>query len=181
MGYYGFHGDENVDENAARGSDFLAGVTAAWEDTALKAAGPGCRVVRARFGLVLGGRGGVLGKMLPLARLGLGGPLGSGKQWFPWVHIDDLVGNLLFLLDRDGLEGPFNCCAPNPVRNRDLARAVHRPAFMRLPGFLIRFVLGEFGTVILRGQKAVPLRLIEAGYQFRRPDLESALADLLKR
>jgi len=185
VGYYGFRGDEDVDESAARGGDFLAGITAAWEDAAGKAAGPACRVVLARFGLVLGGRGGVLGKMLPMARLGLGGPLGSGRQWFPWIHIDDLVGALLFLLDRDGLEGPFNVCAPNPVRNRDLARAlgraVHRPAIMRMPGFIIRLVLGEFGTVILRGQKVSPRRLLEAGYPFRHPNLAGALEDLLGR
>jgi len=183
VGYYGFRGDENVDESAARGNDFLAGVTSAWENAARKAAGPACRVVLARFGLVLAGHGGVLGKMLPLARLGLGGPLGSGRQWFPWVHIDDLLGALLFLLDRNGLEGPFNLCAPNPVRNRDLARAlghaVHRPAIMRMPGFLIRLVLGEFGTIILRGQKVSPRRLLEAGYPFSHPDLASALDDLL--
>jgi uncharacterized protein (TIGR01777 family) len=185
VGYYGFHDDEDIDESAVRGGDFLADVTAAWEDTARQAAGPSCRVVLARFGLVLGGRGGVLNKMLPLARLGLGGPLGNGRQWFPWVHLDDLVGALLFLLDRDDLEGPFNVCTPNPVRNRDLARvlgrAVRRPAFIRTPGFLIRLVLGEFGTVILRGQKVVPRRLLEAGYSFRHPDLAGALADLLKR
>jgi uncharacterized protein (TIGR01777 family) len=185
VGFYGFHGDEEIDESAPGGSDFLAGVCAAWENAALAAAGPGCRVVRARFGLVLGEKGGVLGKMLPLARLGLGGPLGSGKQWFPWVHAADLVSALLFLLDRNDLDGPFNLCSPHPVRNRELAlalgRALHRPAFLRAPGFIIRLVLGQFGTVILRGQKAVPRRLLEAGYVFRHPDLEGALAGLLKR
>ena len=185
VGYYGFHGDEVIDESASHGSDFLAGVCAAWESAARTAAVPNGRVVLARFGLVLGEKGGVLGKMLLLARLGLGGPLGSGKQWFPWVHIDDLVGALLFLLDRDGLEGPFNCCAPNPVRNRDLARALgralHRPAFLRVPGFLIRFVLGEFGNIILRGQKTVPRRLLDAGYSFRHPELAGALAELFRR
>jgi uncharacterized protein len=185
VGYYGFHGDEDIDESAPGGSDFLAGVCAAWEEAALPAAGPGRRVVRARFGLVLGEKGGVLGKMLPLARLGLGGPLGSGKQWFPWVHVDDLVGALLFLLDREDLDGPFNLCSPHPVRNRELAqalgRALHRPAFVRAPGFIIRLGLGKFGTVILRGQKTIPRRLLEAGYVFHHPDLDSALAVLLKR
>jgi uncharacterized protein (TIGR01777 family) len=185
VGYYGFRGDEEIDESAPGGSDFLAGVCAAWEEAAMAAAGPGCRVVRARFGLVLGEKGGVLGKMLPLARLGLGGPLGSGKQWFPWVHVDDLVGALLFLLDREDLDGPFNICSPHPVRNRELAqalgRALHRPAFLRAPGFVIRLALGKFGTVILRGQKTVPRRLLEAGYVFRHPDLDSALVVLLKR
>jgi hypothetical protein len=184
VGYYGFHGDEEIGENAAAGGDFLAGVCAAWEEAARAAAGPNVRVVLARFGLVLGEKGGVLGKMLPLARLGLGGPLGSGKQWFSWVHIDDLIGALLFLLDRDGLDGPFNVCSPHPVRNRDLSRALgrafHRPALLRTPGFLIRLVLGPFGNVILRGQKTVPRRLLEAGYSFRRADLENALAEILK-
>jgi uncharacterized protein (TIGR01777 family) len=142
-------------------------------------------VVRCRFGIVLGGRGGALGQMLPLFKLGLGGALGSGRQWFSWIHVDDLVDALVFALDRPALAGVINMDAPNPVRNRDLAkalgRALHRPAVIRVPGFALRIALGEFSLALLRGQKVIPVRLRATGFVYRFPEIDSALADILAR
>jgi len=183
VGYYGFRDDEELDEKGAPGDDFLAQVTRRWEETALQAAENGHRVILARFGLVLGETGGTLGQMVPLYKFGLGGPLGDGRQWFSWIHIDDLAAAVLFLVGRGDISGPVNVCAPNPVRNRDLAKALgrtlRRPSFLRAPAFAIRLLLGEFGTVVLKGQRVVPRRLLEAGFGFRFPSLEVALADLL--
>jgi uncharacterized protein (TIGR01777 family) len=185
IGYYGFRGDEDVDESGLAGQDFLAGVTAAWEAEAARAEAKLVRVVRCRFGIVLGGRGGALGQMLPLYRLGLGGPLGSGRQWFSWIHVDDLVDALIFALDRPALAGAVNMDAPAPVRNRDLAkalgRALRRPAFLRMPGFALRIALGEFSLALLRGQKVIPAKLLAAGFAFRYPEIGAALADILPR
>jgi uncharacterized protein len=185
IGYYGFRGDEDIDESGLPGQDFLAGVTAAWEEEASRAEAKGVRVVRGRFGIVLGGRGGALGQMLPLYKLGLGGPLGSGRQWFSWIHIDDLVDALVFALDHPSLDGAVNMDAPYPVRNRDLAKALgrtlHRPAVIRVPGFALRIALGEFSLALLRGQKVIPAKLRGAGFVFRFPDIDSALADMLSK
>ena len=185
IGYYGFRGDEDVDESGLAGQDFLAGVTAAWEAEASRAEAKGVRVVRGRFGIVLGGRGGALGQMLPLYRLGLGGPLGSGRQWFSWIHVDDLVAALVFALDHPALAGAVNMAAPAPVRNRDLAkalgRALRRPAVLRVPGFALRIALGEFSLALLRGQKVIPAKLLAAGFVFRYPGIDAALAQILAK
>lgn len=185
IGYYGFRGDEDVDESGLTGQDFLAGVTAAWEAEAARAEAKGVRVVRGRFGIVLGGRGGALGAMLPLFRLGLGGPLGSGHQWFSWIHADDLVDALIFALDHPSLAGAVNMDAPNPVRNRELTkalgRALHRPAILHVPGFALRIALGEFSLSLLRGQKVIPAKLLAAGFVFRHPEIDTALADILSQ
>jgi uncharacterized protein (TIGR01777 family) len=184
VGYYGFRGDEDVDESALPGQDFLAGVTTAWEAEAIRAEAKGVRVVRGRFGLVLGGGGGMLGPLLPLYKAGLGGPLASGRQWMSWIHADDLAAALAFVLERPDLFGAVNMCAPNPVRNREFARTLgrvlRRPAFFRVPGFALRIALGEFAVALINGQRVLPRRLLDAGFAFRQPELGPALADILK-
>ena len=184
VGYYGFHGDEALDENSPPGNDFLASVCREWEASALKAQPLGARVVLCRFGIVLGGNGGALGEMIPIFKKGLGSPLGSGKQWLSWIHQQDLVRIFLFLMEREDLSGPFNCAAPEPVRNKDLTRilgkVLGRPTFMpSVPGFVIRMVKGEFGSVLLKGQKVIPEKLLKAGFQFKYPDMLIALKDLV--
>jgi uncharacterized protein (TIGR01777 family) len=184
VGYYGFHGDEEVTEEAPPGSDFLAAVAVEWEEEAMKAQQKGARVCITRFGIVLGANGGALGQMIPLFKKFVGGPIGSGRQWFSWVHVDDLTEAFSFLLKHPELSGAFNVCSPNPVRNRDLAKAIgkalHRPSFMPAPAFMVRLVLGEFGSVILKGQKVVPQRLLESGFEFRHPDIEEAIGGIVR-
>lgn len=184
VGYYGFRGDETLNEDCPPGKDFLASVAREWEAAALKAETLGARVLVCRFGIVLGPGGGALGEMIPLFKKGLGSPLGSGRQWFSWIHQKDLVRIFLFLMERKDLSGPFNCTAPDPVRNKNLAEilgeALGRPVFMpAVPGFVVRMVKGEFGNVLLKGQRVAPERLLKEGFQFRFPDLKSALGDLL--
>jgi uncharacterized protein len=186
VGYYGFREDEEIAEEAPPGGDFLASVAKDWEAAAGKAAKYGAGVVVCRFGIVLGRRGGALQQMLPVYKAWLGAPLGSGRQWFPWVHEEDLVGIFLFLIDRQDAAGPFNCSAPHPVRNSEMTRAIGRalgvPTLpIGVPGFVLRIVLGEFGSVLLKGQKVLPKRLGELGYRFRFPAIDEALADLLKK
>ncbi len=184
VGYYGFHGDEELTEDAPPGDDFLAGVARVWEEEAFKAREKGVRVVITRFGIVVGKNGGALGQMIPLFQKFLGGPLGGGTQWFSWVHMDDLAEAFAFLLKRPDLSGPFNVCSPIPVRNRDLAKALgkalRRPSFMPAPAFMIRLILGEFGSVILKGQRVVPRRLLESGFVFQYPDIERAVASVVR-
>jgi uncharacterized protein (TIGR01777 family) len=184
VGYYGFRGDEEICEDDAPGSDFLAVVCRQWEDAAFKAEARGVRVVVTRFGIVLG-KGGALAKMLPLFRLGLGGRLGGGDQWFSWIHMEDLMGAMEFLLARESASGPYNLTSPNPVRNSDLAaslgRVLHRPAVLPAPGVMIRLAMGELGNVVLRGQRVIPARLGEAGYTFRYPAIEEALESALNQ
>lgn len=179
VGYYGFHGDEEITEEFPPGTDWLAKVSVEWEGEALKARAKGARVVITRFGIVLGEKGGALGQMVPLFKKFIGGPIGSGKQWFSWVHINDLAGAFVFLMKHPEILGSVNVCAPNPVRNKDLAKALgkalHRPSFMPAPGFMIKLVLGEFGSVILEGQRVLPRRLLENGFVFQYPDIEKAL------
>lgn len=183
VGYYGFCEDEILDETAPPGSDFLARIAREWEEEAWKAEAKGIRVVITRFGIVLGEKGGALGQMLPLFRKFLGGPIGSGRQWFSWIHIDDLAEAFVFLLKRPEISGPVNLCSPNPVRNRDLAKAIgkalHRPSFLWAPGFMVKLVLGEFGSVVLEGQRVVPRKLLDQGFQFRYPDIEKAIKSVL--
>ena len=183
VGYYGFTGDEELAEEAPAGTDFLARLAYDWEQEALRAQDKGARVIVTRFGIVLGKGGGALGQMIPLYKLGLGGPLGSGRQWFSWVHMHDLARAFSFLIAHGEAAGPVNLCAPQPVRNRDLARAIgrvlHRPAFLPAPGFMIRFVLGEFGSVLLKGQRVVPRYLQEHGFAFHFPDIERAVRDII--
>ncbi len=181
VGYYGFCGDEVLTEQSPPGDDFLARLARDWEQEALRA---GEGVALLRYGVILGGREGALAKMIPLFKKYLGGPLGSGNQWFSWIHIQDLIEVVRFLLDRPDLTGPVNCTAPEPVRNRDLTRALaktlRKPAPMPpVPGLVIRTVLGEFGNVLLEGQRVIPDRLNQAGFSFAYPSIEPALKDLV--
>ena len=183
VGFYGFLGDEAVDEAAPPGDDFLAALCRDWEAEAYRAAERGVRVVITRFGIVLGKRGGALAQILRPFKFFMGGKLGSGRQWFSWIHQDDLCRAISFLATQGGVEGPFNLTAPQAVTNRHLAKAVgrvlHRPSFMPTPGFVLRMVLGEFGSVLLEGQRVIPDKLIKAGFEFKYPGLDTALTDLL--
>jgi uncharacterized protein (TIGR01777 family) len=185
VGYYGFCGDEELTEKSPHGEDFLAQMAVEWEGEALKAKEKGARVVITRFGIVLGEKGGALGQMIPLFKKYIGGPIGSGKQWFSWVHIKDLAEAFSFLIQHPEVSGPVNVCAPNPVRNKDLAKAIgkalHRPSFMPAPGFMVKLVLGEFGSVILEGQKVIPKRLLDSGFAFQYPDITKALQSILSQ
>jgi len=183
VGYYGPRGAEPVDENDPSGSGFLAEVARKWEASTSEAESLGVRRAVIRTSMVLG-PGGALMKMLPFFRLGLGGPLGSGKQAVPWIHLDDEVGAILFLLGAPGssagLAGPFNLAAPETATSRSFAhalgRVLHRPAFLPAPGLALRLILGEMAQeVLLSGVQAVPSRLLAAGYQFHQPRLDAAL------
>jgi uncharacterized protein (TIGR01777 family) len=182
VGYYGFCGDEELTEESPHGDDFLARIASEWEGEALKAKEKGARVVITRFGIVMGEKGGALGQMIPLFKKFIGGPIGSGRQWFSWVHIKDLAEAFTFLLKHPEISGPVNVCSPNPVRNKDLAkalgRALHRPSFMPAPGFMIKLVLGEFGSVILEGQRVIPKRLLDSGFAFQYPEIDKALQEI---
>lgn len=183
VGYYGFHQDEELTENIPAGNDFLARLAYDWEQEALRAEGKGARVVMTRFGIVLGKNGGALGQMIPLFKFFLGGPLGSGKQWFSWVHMHDLAEAFGFLLKHPEIKGAINLCSPQPVRNADLGKAIgrvlHRPSFLPAPGFMIKLILGEFGSVLLEGQRVIPRRLLDAGFKFKYPDIENALKNII--
>ncbi len=183
VGYYGFQGDEELTEASPPGKDFLAQLAVEWEGEALKAQAKGCRVVITRFGIVLGEKGGALDQMIPLFKKFVGGPIGSGRQWFSWIHIQDLVEAFVFLLRNRDVSGPVNLCAPYPVRNEGLAkaigRALNRPSFLPAPGFMIKMALGEFGSVILEGQRVVPRRLLDKGFVFQYPDIDQALQNIV--
>ena len=183
VGYYGFHEDEEITEETPPGSDFLALMARDWEAEARKAEAFGVRVICCRFGIVLGERGGALDQMIPLFKRGLGSPLGSGNQWFPWIHQQDLSRIFLFLLVQKEAAGPINCTVPNPVRNKELTRilaeVLGKPAFLpAVPGFMLRIILGEFGNVLLKGQKVLPQKLIGLGFRFEFPALKEALQNL---
>lgn len=204
VGYYGPCGDELITEHSPPGDGFLADVCKRWEAVAHEAAigrdagavgwnaadesaatssqRAGVRVVTARLGLILGDGGALPTMMLPF-RLFAGGPLGSGRQWMPWIHIDDCVGLIRYAIENEALDGPLNVSAPEPVRNgqfaKTLGRVMGRPSFMPAPGFAMRAVLGEMATMVLSGQRAVPEKALQAGYRFRYTDLEAALRDVL--
>ena len=170
-------------ETEGPADDFLGQVCQDWEAAAAEASELGVRVAQARIGLVLGPGGGALDAMLTPYKLGLGGKLGDGRQWWPWVHIDDTVGGLRFALETESLEGPFNLCAPTPVRQdeftRVLARLLGRPAVLRVPRFALRLGAGEFSHEVLTSRRVVPTRLEEAGYAFKFGRLVDALSDAL--
>jgi uncharacterized protein len=184
-GYYGDRGDESLTEQSENGKDFLAKITKDWESEAFNAQESGHRVAVMRFGVVLGRDGGAIKQMFPLFRLGVGGPLGTGKQWFPWIHIEDLLFAIAFILKNDIANGAFNFCAPEPVRQGDFAQTLGkmlcRPAFMPAPAFIFRHILGEFGASLLNSQKAIPDRLSEVGFSFEYPNIEDALENILKK
>jgi uncharacterized protein (TIGR01777 family) len=178
VGYYGTSETATFDETSAPGNDFLAEVCVAWEATADNAATLGMRVTKVRTGLVLGSDGGALAKLLPLFKLGVGGVVASGKQWYPWIHIDDQVG--IYLHAIDGTTGVLDATAPNPVRNAEFTRAlgaaVHRPTFLPTPAFAIQVAFGEGAIVVTDGQRVLPTRTLATGYRFRYETLEPALA-----
>ena len=182
-GYYGNRGDGLLNEDEKPGNDFLASVSADWEAEALKAAAKGIRVALMRFGVVLGKDGGALAKMIPAFRYFVGGPIGSGNQWFPWIHLTDLMTAILFVIEHPQVSGPLNFCAPNPVRNRELASTLgeilRRPAIMPAPAFMVRALLGEFGNVLLDSQRAVPATLLSHGFEFQYPDIKSAIKEVV--
>lgn len=184
VGWYGDGGERELHEDMPQVTDdFAAQLCGAWEETALRAGELGLRVVLVRTGLVLSADGGMLKRLLLPFRLGLGGRLGDGRQWMPWVHIADQIALMDFLLQREEARGPYNACAPQPVRNAEFARALgqalHRPAILPAPAFALRAGLGELSELLLGGQRAVPTRLLEAGFSFRFTHLDVALADLL--
>lgn len=185
VGYYGAgQQDTALDEQAPPGDDFLARLCRDWEAEAQRAETKGVRVVRARIGVVLGRGGGALEQMARPFRMFVGGKTGKGRQWFSWIHMDDLTAACSFLLSHEELSGAFNLTAPEPVQNRDFAkalgRALHRPSWLPVPGFALRAALGEFGKTLLEGQRVVPARLSASGFSFRFPQLDTALADLLE-
>jgi uncharacterized protein (TIGR01777 family) len=177
IGWYGARGDERVDESEPAGDDFLAGVVERWEAEAQRAEELGMRVVRARTGVVLASEGGALEKMLPPFKMGVGGPVAGGRQYVPWVHLDDVIGAILLLLDRGS--GAYNVTAPEPVTNGELSkalgRALHRPAIAPVPALALKLLYGEMGRIVTTGVRAVPRRLTAEGYAFKRPDLDDAL------
>jgi uncharacterized protein (TIGR01777 family) len=180
VGFYGPRGDEEVTEAAPPGDDFLAGVCRDWEREAERAGAVGAREVRLRIGVVLGDGGGSLERMLLPFKLFVGGPVGDGRQWFPWVHLADVVGATLWALDHDDLRGPVNVTAPEPVRFRDFAEALgrrlHRPSWLPVPAFALRLALGQMAEVVVTGQRAVPAALLASGYAFKFPRVAEALA-----
>ena len=185
VGYYGASEDARFDEGAPRGQGFLAELCGEWEAATGVAAGAGVRTAIIRTGVVLGQGGGALAKMLLPFKLGVGGPLGGGRQWVSWIHIDDLTSLLAFVLTHPDAAGVFNATAPQPVTMTQLAkslgRALHRPALMPVPAFMLRLALGEVADVLLTGQYVEPARAVAAGFRFRFADVDSALRDIVTR
>ncbi|NPA92572.1 MAG: TIGR01777 family protein [Chloroflexi bacterium] len=183
VGYYGDRGNDLLDEHAPPGDDFLARLCVDWEASTSSVEGLGMRRVILRTGIVLSREGGALPRMMRPIQWGLGGPLGAGNQWMPWIHIHDQVAAMSFLLTHEEAHGPFNLTAPQPVTNAELTRAIarklHRPAFLRVPAWALRLAFGEMSQVLLASQRALPQRLLELGFQFRFPTLDAALDDLL--
>ena len=182
VGYYASSETETYTEASPAGHDFLAELCRQWEHEAQRAAELGMRVAIVRTGVVLGSDGGALAAMLPIFRLGLGGVLGSGKQWTSWIHIDDIVG--IYRMALDGASGTFNGTAPHPVTNieftQQLGAALRRPAVFAVPGFALRMALGEASEVLLTGARVLPQHTLESGYMFRFTAVEDALRDLLQ-
>ncbi len=182
-GYYGPRGDEELTEDSPPGQDFLARLAQDWEAEALKAQDLGVRTVITRFGIVLGPQGGMLEQLVPLFKKFVGGPVGSGEQWLSWIHQIDLARAFLFLPEHPILAGPVNFTSPNPVRNKDFAKALGkalgRPAFMPAPAFMMRLMLGELADVVLTGQKILPRKLAAANFEFLYPTIDQALENLL--
>ncbi len=183
IGYYGARQDEPLREDAPSGAGFLASLCREWEAAARAAERLGVRVVLPRVGIVLGKNGGALAKMLPVFRLGLGGPLGNGTQWLSWIHLDDLIELLLFLLDR-AVGGPVNATAPHPVTNEEFSRVLgqtlERPVWLRTPAFVLKLLLGQMAEeLLLTGQRVLPARAEAMGFRFRYPTLSEALHAIL--
>jgi uncharacterized protein len=184
IGYYGNRGDEVLTEESKPGEDFLARLPQEWEAEAVKAEGLGVRVARLRFGIILAKHGGALPQMMRPLKFGVGGRIGSGRQWMSWVTLDDVVGVLRMALENGAARGAVNVVAPEPARNakftKELARTMHRPAIFPAPEFALRLALGEMAdALLLASQRVKPERLVQLGYQFAQPDLGSALGHVL--
>ncbi len=183
VGYYGDTGDTEPAEDAPQGHGWLALVCSAWEKQAQQAAEVGVRVVLPRIGIVLATDGGALPRLVQPFRFFIGGPLGNGRQYLPWIHIDDLVGIMLLALDTPSVSGPLNAVAPEQITNRDVAhaigRALGRPSWLPVPGFALTLALGEFGTSLLEGQRLAPRTLLDAGFRFRHTAFADTLPALL--
>ncbi len=186
VGYYGSRGDEILREESPSGDGFTAEVCRLWEGATQSAAAAGIRTAQMRFGVVMSADGGALPKMLPPFRLGLGGRLGSGRQWSSWVSVDDVVGAIHHVLNHDTLQGAVNTVSPNPVTNAEftstLASVLHRPAIFPMPAFAVKLIFGEMGEELFLGSLRVePAKLAASGYQFKHPGLKNALKDILQR
>ena len=183
VGFYGDRNDVVLEEGAFPGQDFLADLCVNWEKEAVRAKSKGVRVVIMRFGVILGKKGGALSKMMPAYRMFVGGPLGDGMQWFSWIHIDDLLSAMKYLMEHPEVEGPVNFCAPKPVRNKDfsrtLAHILNRPAFFRVPAWMMRTVAGELGNLALFSQRVYPAKLLNAGFKFKHSTIDSALSAII--
>ncbi len=183
VGYYGNRGEAELTEDSGPGDDFLAELCQAWEAEAKRAEELGVRVVMLRTGVVLGLGGGALQQMLLPFKMGLGGPVGNGQQWMPWVSLDDVIGIILHAIGVTDVKGPVNVTAPNPVRNSEftktLGKVLHRPAFLPVPPFVLKVLLGEFADVLLASQRILPTRIQQWGYAFRHPTVEEALRAVL--
>lgn len=179
VGYYGARNDEFVTEDTLPADDFLADVCKQWEAAALKAQEFDVRVVLIRIGGVLESDGGALSQMVIPFKFFVGGPIGSGRQWFSWIHRDDVLGIIKYVLEHEDISGPVNATAPNPVTNKEfsdvLGRALHRPSCFAVPGFVVKLSLGELGSVLLTGQRVLPERALQAGYKFKYADVHKAL------
>ncbi len=186
VGFYGERGDEELDESSVKGSGFLADVAEAWENATQIAVEAGIRVANIRFGMVLSPQGGGLAKMLLPFKMGLGGTLGNGRQYMSWISMNDVVAIIRHIIQEESLQGPINLVAPEPVTNRRftkiLGRVLHRPAFIPVPRFVLSIILGEMARELLfASAKAQPVKLLESGYSFVEPNLETALRNLLGR
>lgn len=184
VGYYGDRGDAVLTESEPAANDFLGEACAAWEREAIAAESLGVRVVRVRFGTVLGPNGGALKQMLPPFKLGVGGPIAGGKQWMAWIHRADLIAMILFLIRESTVRGVFNGCSPHPVTNKEFSQALgdvlHRPAIIPVPGFAVKLLFGEMAEVVLASQRVVPDAALRAGFTFQYPDAHGALAEILR-
>lgn len=185
VGYYGPVESDTVTESCRKGGGFLADMCDAWEKEALQAESAAVRTVCARIGIVLEKDGGALAKMLPPFQFFIGGPLGSGRQWLPWIHRADVIGAILFCLGNPKISGPVNFTAPSPAAMKDfcktLGEVLRRPSWAPVPDFVLQILLGEMSIVLLTGQKAFPEKLLQAGFAFRYPDLKDALISILKK
>jgi uncharacterized protein len=184
-GYYGNRGDETLTEESQPGTDFLSGIAKEWESEALKAEALGVRVVRARFGVILSKQGGALPQMIRPFQFGVGGKIGTGKQWLSWIALDDVIAILRLAVENANITGPLNVISPQPVTNADftkiLATALHRPALFPVPAYALRLIFGEMAeALLLSSQRVLPYQLQKLNYQFHHPDLAAALTAILK-
>ena len=183
VGYYGSCGETQLTETSPRVDDFLAKLAEKWESEAMAAEAKGTRVVLMRFGIILGAEGGAIPKMLPAFRLGLGGPLGSGEQWFPWLHVEDLYQGVRFLKGKTEIRGPVNFTAPEPIRQAEMAkllgRLLKRPAFLPTPALAVKLAMGELGEALLASQRVTSEQLLAAGFEFSYGEIETALRDIV--